>query len=86
MQSSMSLRGDCYDNAPIESLGTLKTELTFNRSYQTRQEAMRDIQEYIEILYNRQRKQKNSAIFHSPLTLRSFYQLIKAAQSFRVHY
>ena len=37
---------------------TLKTELTYHRNYRTRQEAIRDIQEYIEIFYNRQRKQK----------------------------
>jgi len=80
MQSSMSRRGDCYDNAPMESFwGTLKTELTFHRRYQTRQEAMRDIQEYIEIFYNRQRKQKKLGYLSPAAYERRFYQTQKAA-------
>jgi hypothetical protein len=35
--------------------GTLKQELVHHRHYATRQQAMRDITEYIEIFYNRQR-------------------------------
>jgi len=80
MQSSMSRRGDCYDNAPMESFwGTLKTELTFHRRYQTQQEAMQDIQEYIEIFYNRQRKQKKLGYLSPAAYERRFYQLQKAA-------
>jgi len=56
--ASMSRKGNCYDNAPMESFwGTLKQELVHHRRYRTRQEAMRDITEYIEIFYNRQRLQ-----------------------------
>ena len=78
MHSSMSRRGDCYDNAPMESFwGTLKTELTFHRRYQTRQEAMQDIQEYIEIFYNRQRKQKKLGYLSPAAYERRFYQLQK---------
>ncbi len=41
MQASMSRRGNCYDNAPIESFwGTLKNELVHHRRYATRWEAM----------------------------------------------
>ncbi len=59
MKSSMSRKGNCYDNASIESFwGTLKNELVYHQSYETRQQAIRDITEYIEIFYNRQRKQK----------------------------
>ena len=55
----MNAKGNCYDNAPMDSFwGTLKTELVFHRQYSTRQEAIRDITEYIEIFYNRQRRQK----------------------------
>lgn len=80
MQSSMSRRGDCYDNAPMESFwGTLKTELIFHRHYQTRQEAKRDIQEYIEIFYNRQRKQKKLGYLSPAAYERRFYQRQKAA-------
>ena len=58
MLASMSRKGDCYDNAPMENFfGSLKTELIHHRRYRTRQEAIRDITEYIEIFYNRQRRQ-----------------------------
>jgi transposase InsO family protein len=50
MRVSMSGKGNSYDNAPMESFwGTLKTELIFHRQYATRQEAIRDITEYIEL-------------------------------------
>lgn len=56
---SMSRRGNCYDNAPMESFwGTMKNELIHHRRYKTRQEAIREITKYIEIFYNRQRRQK----------------------------
>lgn len=58
MKVSMSRKGNCYDNAPIESFwGTLKSELVNHRRYKTRQEAINEIREYIEIFYNRQRRQ-----------------------------
>lgn len=54
---SMSRKGNCYDNAPMESwFGTLKSELTHHRHYRNRNEATRDIVEYIEVFYNRQRR------------------------------
>jgi len=56
MQPSMSLKVNCYVNAPMESFfGTLKTELVHHREYRTRQEATAEIREYIEVFYNRQR-------------------------------
>jgi putative transposase len=59
MKASMSRKGNCYDNTLIESFwGTLKQELVHHRIYRTRQEAIRDITEYIEVFYNRQRRQK----------------------------
>lgn len=58
MSVSMSRRGNCYDNAPVESFwGTLKTELVHHRRYQTRAEAVLEISEYIDLFYNRQRRQ-----------------------------
>jgi putative transposase len=52
-QSSMSCKEDCWDNAPMESFwGRLKNKLVFQRSYQTRQEAIQDTGEYIDIFYN----------------------------------
>lgn len=57
MEPSMSRKGNCYDNAPMESFfGTFKTELVHHRRYRTRQEAMAEISEYIEVFYNRQRR------------------------------
>ena len=57
IRCSMSRRGNCYDNAPMESFwGTLKTELVHHRRYESRAQAMREITEYIEIFYNRQRR------------------------------
>jgi transposase InsO family protein len=56
-QVSMSRRGDCYDNAAVESFfGTLKTELVHGRRYVTRAEARADIFEYVEVFYNGERR------------------------------
>ena len=57
MQASMSRKGNCWDNAPMESFwGALKTELVHHQRFSTREEAQREIIEYIEIFYNRIRK------------------------------
>lgn len=54
---SMSRKGNCWDNAPMESFfGTLKKELVHDEDYQTRQEARQSIFEYIEVFYNRKRR------------------------------
>jgi transposase InsO family protein len=56
MQASMSRKGNCWDNAPMESFfGTLKKELVYHRRYRTRDEARSDIFDYIEVFYNRER-------------------------------
>ena len=56
MRISMSGKGDCWDNAPMESFwATLKTELVNHEHYQTHEQARASIFEYIEIFYNRQR-------------------------------
>lgn len=53
---SMSRRGNCWDNAPVESFfSTLKMELVHERPYATRQQARSEIFEFIEVWYNRQR-------------------------------
>jgi len=50
---SMSRKGDCWDNAVVESFfGSLKQELVQWRNYQTRYEAQQDILEYIAMFYN----------------------------------
>jgi putative transposase len=51
---SMSRKGDCWDNAVAESFfHTLKTELTHQHKFKTREEAKHVIFEYIEVFYNR---------------------------------
>lgn len=53
---SMSRRGDCWDNAVVESFfGTLKAELVHHERYATRQAARASLFEYIESFYNRVR-------------------------------
>ena len=53
---SMSRRGNCWDNAVAESFfATLKTELIYDRIWQSRAEIRAAIFEYIEVFYNRQR-------------------------------
>ena len=67
--ASMSRKGDCYDNAPMESFfHTLKTELVHHTQYATRADATRDIFAYIEGFYNRTRR--HSAIgYISPVEM-----------------
>jgi len=56
MISSMSRKGNCYDNAVAESFfHTLKTELVVHEHYRTRAEARASLFDYIEAFYNRQR-------------------------------
>ena len=52
----MSRRGDCFDNAPVESFfSTLKRELVHRQRFVTRQAARQAIFAYVEVFYNRQR-------------------------------
>ena len=63
--ASMSRKGNCYDNATMESFwSTLKLELIYRRNFPTRSEARSQIFDYIESFYNRQRA-------HSALDYRS---------------
>jgi len=54
--ASMSRKGNCYDNAAMESFwSTLKLELVYRRDFQTHAQARSEIFDYIELFYNRQR-------------------------------
>jgi putative transposase len=56
VKASMSRKGNCYDNAFVESFfRTLKVELVYTRKFKTREEAKAAIFEFIEVWYNRQR-------------------------------
>ena len=57
MVPSMSRKGNCWDNAPMESwFNSLKNERVFHRCYATRAEAKADVFDYIEVFYNRKRR------------------------------
>ncbi len=74
---SMSRKGDCLDNAPMESFfGSLKNELVHRTSFPTREAARRAIFEYVEAFYNRRRR--HSALgFLTPA--RAYEQMARAA-------
>ncbi|WP_143744341.1 IS3 family transposase, partial [Neomoorella thermoacetica] len=77
---SMSRKGDCWDNSPMESFfKTLKTELVYHRRFKTRAEAKLEIFEYIEVFYNRFRL--HSALgYETPEEFEKNYEnLIKVA-------
>lgn len=67
IRQSMSRKGDCWDNAPMESFfHSLKTELVMHCEYRTRDQARTSLFEYMETFYNRQRR--HSAInYEAPL-------------------
>jgi len=80
MIQSMSRKGNCYDNAPIESFwGTLKVELVHHRRYETRAEAVQEITEYIEIFYNRIRRHSSLGNLSPAAFLQRYHQQRKAA-------
>jgi putative transposase len=80
MRPSMSRKGNCYDNAPMESFwGTLKNELIYQQRYATREQAIREIAEYIEVFYNRQRRQKRLGYLSPAVYEQKFYAKRKAA-------
>ena len=63
--ASMSRRGNCYDNAAMESFwSTLQLELVYRRQFLSHLQAQTEIFDYIEAFYNRQR-------LHSALNFRS---------------
>jgi putative transposase len=73
LEASMSRRGNCYDNAAMESFfGTLKTELVHHEHYPTREAARQSLFEYIEVFYNRRRR-------HSALGYRSPHEYEQVA-------
>ncbi|TWT76790.1 Integrase core domain protein [Planctomycetes bacterium CA13] len=53
LKQSMSRRGNCYDNAPMESFfKSYKTEEVLDKIYETHEEATRCVSKYIESFYN----------------------------------
>jgi len=77
--TSMSRKGNCYDNACIESFHSIiKKELIFHEKYQTREQAKRSIFAYIMTFYNYKRIH-SSIRYMSPLQYEKRYiQQVKA--------
>jgi putative transposase len=74
MKTSMSGKGNCFDNSPMESFwGMLKQELIYHSHFRTRQEAKQAITEYIEIFYNRQRLQAGLGYLSPTIYLHRYY-------------
>ena len=72
IECSMSRKGNCWDNAVVESFfASLKQELVNDEQYRTREEARASLFEYIEVFYNRIR-------LHSSLDYRSPAEYEKA--------
>ncbi len=79
MTCSMSRKGDCWDNAVEESFfGSLKKERIFPKNYRTREEAKKDIIDYIEMFYN-SRRQYSYLGYVSPREFENKQFLKKAA-------
>jgi putative transposase len=77
---SMSGKGNCYDNAPMESFwGMLKQELIYHCHFRTRQEARQAITEYIKIFYNRQRIQAASGFLFPAAFAQRYYAGLRAS-------
>ena len=73
----MSRRGNCYDNAPMESFfGSLKTECIDGQTYRTPEEARRAIFKYLEVFYNLQRKHSSLGFVKLVLRYSSFEWLV----------
>lgn len=78
LESSMSRRGNCHDNAVAESFfQLLKREKIKRRIYSTRAEAQSDIFEYIEMFYNSKRRHSSNGQL-SPVDYEKVHHEMKA--------
>jgi putative transposase len=82
IKQSMSRRGDCLDNAPMESfLASLKKEHVHHARFRTRAEAKAAVFDYIEVFYNRQRL-RSAVGYRTPAEARASMEgitMLKAA-------
>jgi len=75
MKVSMSRKGNCWDNAPMESFfGSLKSEMVYHCHFHTHDQARREIFAYIEGFYNRRRRH-STLNYMTPIEYEMAYQL-----------
>ena len=83
--ASMSGRGNCYDNAMVESVfKTLKSELVWRRSFATRDQAAKAIGQYIEGFYN-PRRRHSSLGYISPTTFEARFREVGQQERSALH-
>lgn len=75
---SMSRKGNCWDNAPVESFfGKLKTEWMTEKEYQSHEHAQMELFKYIEMFYNR--KRRHAALnYQTPVDFERLHQINNA--------
>jgi transposase InsO family protein len=72
---SMSRKGNCWDNACVESFfGNLKAEWVKEKIYETFEDSKKDIFNYIEVFYNRKRRHKTLG-YVSPVVYEEMYEM-----------
>ncbi len=82
MVGSMSRKGNCYDNACIESFHSiLKRELIYLEKFRTREQAIKRIFEYIEVWYNRERIHSSIGYLSPAEYERRYSQLLQTKAS-----
>src|SRR5699024_1990690 len=81
IQISMSRKGDCFDNACVESFfATLKKELVYRRRFKTREEAKLEIWKYIASFYNERRMHSTLDYLSSNEYERAYFDSFKASR------
>ncbi len=73
--SSMSRKGNCWDNACAESFfGSLKNEWVQDKIYETYEDGKKDIFKYIEVFYNRKRRHASLG-YVSPVVYEEIHEM-----------
>lgn len=83
--ASMSGRGNCYDNAMVETVfKTIKSELIWRTAFTSRDQASKAIGQYIEAFYN-PRRRHSSLGYKSPTTFETVYRTNSRQERLALH-
>ena len=83
--ASMSGRGNCFDNAMVETVfKTIKTELVWRTTYTSRLDAIKAIGEYIEGFYN-PRRRHSSLGYSSPAAFETAFHADQRQEQSALH-